>query len=273
MSFVLEEVIDKLPSISPNVNKLLKTLNEDFTEPKVLESLLIACPVIAGRVLQISNSSFYGLSRQINSLREATIILGQHTLRGLIYSLAILDNFKKPSEPEIFSYKDIWSHSLYSASLVRVIAKEEKLDFSTLFTATLFQHVGLIVFETTQKKLMKTAFDASMQNNTSLNDCIADLSGINYLSISYGVLNHWGFPVNVCNIINQLENEVSNTENSIIELANTVTSALYKTPLTLGAAIIDEGHLEKILPNQEITNEYLSKADKLYQQLTKDFLD
>jgi len=268
----LQVILDNLPSMSPNVEKLLDTFKQDFTEPEVLETLLIACPVIAGRVLQISNSSFYGLSRQINSLREATIILGQHTLRGLIYSLAVIENFKESRNPTSFSYENVWLHSLYSACLVRVISDEKKLDSSSLFTAALFQHFGLLVYEGGTNESIQDALDLSNQKGISLQKSIIEVSGIDYMELSSRALHYWNFPDNVCVLLETMDKENKGLEMALFSLANTVASAFYKSYLSIGVAPINEVDLDNIFPNQDIANDYLSKADTLYIQMAKDFL-
>lgn len=50
-------------------------------------------PVLAARVLRLANSPFYGLPRQVGSLREAVLILGFSNLRGLVLSVGLIGAF------------------------------------------------------------------------------------------------------------------------------------------------------------------------------------
>lgn len=277
MSLDIKDVLDKLPVMPKEVENLLDTLKQDFVQPKILESKLVACPVIAGRVLQIANSSFYGLSREISSLREATIILGQHALKSLIYSLAAMDQFKgsKNTDTNALDYSSIWKHSLYAACIARSIAEDKKLNAADIFTAALFQHFGILILESIEHQKITEAIILSSEKQKAFLNSINDLCGLNYIALSAKALNHWHFPVSVCDMIhsvesNQLTNDASE-ETSILLLSNFIASAYFKSSLSVDIPALTPVSLS-IIENEDHLLQLLKKADLLYSQMASDFI-
>lgn len=263
--------------MTKEVESLLDTLKQDFVEPKILEGKLVACPVIAGRVLQISNSSFYGLSREISSLREATIILGQHTLKSLIYSLAAMDEFKgsKEKDNKALDYTLIWQHSLFSACLARTIAEYKKLNSSDIFTSALFQHFGILIIENIESEKITEAMNLSKVKNASIKKAIFHITKLNYINLSAEALNFWHFPVSVCELIHSLKKEKidpnRSTETKILQLSNFITSAFIKSPLSIGNNPIDKDILDLVESEADFLR-LLEQTDILYAQMASNFI-
>jgi len=226
-------ILDSLPELSPGINQLLELLRSDFAPPEELERLLIACPVIAGKVLQLSNSTFYGLSRQINSVKEATIILGQHTLRGLVYSLAVIEEFKEDQQSGCVKYEDIWMHSLYAACLSRTIAEKRGIEGAHLFTSSLFMHFGLIVLDTVEKEAIGEAFNFTQEQDVNFRKSVYKSTHIDYMKLSYEALNFWRFPTETCVLIKSMTGNDQSTELVILRFANFISASFFETPLQI----------------------------------------
>tara|TARA_R110001592_G_scaffold181747_1_gene424596 strand:+ start:15796 stop:16650 length:855 start_codon:yes stop_codon:yes gene_type:complete len=283
MSLDIEQsVLKTLPKMQKEVASLLDALKQDFVEPKVLEGKLIACPVISGRVLQIANSSFYGLSREISSIREATIILGQHTLRSLVYSLAAMDEFKDSKQAETegaLNYKIIWQHSLYSACLARVFADYKKLNASDIFTAALFEHFGILILETIESEKIKQAMNLTLETKQSFKSTIHKLTELNYISLSAKALDYWHFPVSVCELIQSVKDDISSSECSeecsdetkIMLLSNTIASVFLSSPLSHGYSFISKQALDVVKSKKDLIRS-LEQADILYSQMASNFI-
>lgn len=279
MSLDIEQsVLKTLPVMKKEVASLLDALKQDFVEPKVLEAKLIACPVISGRVLQIANSSFYGLSREISSIREATIILGQHTLRSLVYSLAAMDEFKDSKQENSeggLDYKIIWQHALYSACVARVIAEHKRLNASDIFTATLFLHFGILILESIEDEKINQAMNLSLETKESFKNTIIQVTQLNYISLSAKALNYWHFPVSVCELIHSVEEDMSTSEHSdetkIMCLSNIIASAFLNSPLSHGYSQISKQVLDVIEPENKFIK-LLEQSDILYSQMASNFI-
>ena len=65
-----------------------KVGQEDCTIGEISE-LLAHDPGLCGKILQILNSAFYGLSRPVTNVRQAVSLLGNRPLRSLVLGLAL----------------------------------------------------------------------------------------------------------------------------------------------------------------------------------------
>ncbi len=267
----IKQVLDKLPALSPAVNQLLELLRSEYAPPEELEKYLVACPVIAGKVLQISNSSFYGLSRQINSIKEATIILGQHTLRGLIYSLAVIDNFKDEASHKGFSYQEVWTHSLYAACMARVIAEKKGKDSGNVFTSSLFMNFGLIILDTTHRDLVDQALALTQDRHINFRKTIYKTTNIDYVKLSAEALTLWRFPEETIQMIEKFAESDQSEDLAILRLANFISAAFFNSPLSQEVPSIGKKTIEAALEGCDI-KDILLNTDELFSQIAKDLI-
>jgi c-di-GMP phosphodiesterase len=82
----------RVPSSKIGVLRLLTELSKDDSSLNELEQLLSQDMAMSYRVLRCINSSFYSLPRQVDSIRQAIVILGLDPLRQLC-SLVALQGF------------------------------------------------------------------------------------------------------------------------------------------------------------------------------------
>lgn len=226
MGIDLAQVLEELPPFSKAVDKLLQTLQKGATCAHELESLLIACPVIAGRVLHIANSTFYGFSREITSIREAIVILGQHTLQNLVYTVAVIDQFSHTDKSAEIDINNIWQHSLYSACAAQVFANELQLKAQELFTAGVFQHLGLAILIFCRPQALLTALAETARMHSDILSGIETALGVNYYELSERALETWHFPVAVCRLTNAGQKDAEDVRASILGLSNCLADAM-----------------------------------------------
>ena len=226
MDIDLAHVLEELPPFSKAVEKLLQTMQKGTASPHELESLLIACPVIAGRVLHIANSTFYGFSREITSIREAIVILGQHTLQNLVYTVAVIDQFSHCDKSAGIDINNVWLHSLYSACAAQVFASERQLKTQDLFTAGVFQHLGLAILIFCRPQALLSALAETARMHSDIRSGIETALGVNYCELSERALETWLFPIEVCRLTNSGQKGAEDIRASILELSNCLADAM-----------------------------------------------
>ena len=87
MNQELEDLImnaSDLPTIPVVATKVLQLIESPSTTAEDLAKVVSSDPAVAARVLKISNSSFYGCQRQIQTLSHAIMMLGYNTLKSLV---------------------------------------------------------------------------------------------------------------------------------------------------------------------------------------------
>jgi len=121
----VNEYIDRMPSLSTTVTKVLEICNKPNTSPHDLNKVISLDPVLTGQVLKLINSAYYSLPNQITSLARAIIMLGINTVKNLALSTAILGTLGKTASP--FPMDTFWAHCLCVGVTAKTLAASKKI--------------------------------------------------------------------------------------------------------------------------------------------------
>jgi HD-like signal output (HDOD) protein len=193
--------LKKLPPLPAPLQQVLSFLNDAQSNWAKIGKVMLKDPVLTGRVLQIANSSFYGLHRQVKDIEIACSVLGAETLRGLVYTLILLSKFRHGQENSVIDYDLLWRNSLRVACLVKKIARQSRQDPTTAFTIGLFHSLDLII----QDYFFCDVLKERMENYRAANSLSSD-SKIHYMIdteywwLSATLLEHWQFPEQIVSV-------------------------------------------------------------------------
>ncbi|MDH3359832.1 MAG: HDOD domain-containing protein [Desulfobulbaceae bacterium] len=118
----LQNHIDKMPSLSTTVTKVLEVCNKPNTAPNDLNKVISLDPVLTGQVLKLINSAYYSLPNHITSLTRAIIMLGINTVKNLALSTAILGSFGRDDSSPILPMDQFWTHSISVGVTAKTLA-------------------------------------------------------------------------------------------------------------------------------------------------------
>ncbi len=138
--------IDRMPSLSTTVTKVLAVCNQPNTSPNDLNRVISLDPVLTGQVLKLINSAYYSLPNQITSLTRAIIMLGLNTVKNLALSTAILGSVGKEGLT-CLSMDDFLAHSICVGVSAKSIATLKNIPAAMLeeyFVAGLLHDLGKI---------------------------------------------------------------------------------------------------------------------------------
>ncbi len=141
----VQDHIDKMPSLSTTVMKVLEICNRTDTSANDMNRVISLDPVLTGKVLKLINSAYYSLPNQVTSLTRAIIILGLNTVKNLALSTAILGNLSRRKSKAI-PIDAFWSHSIHAGVTAKAIASRKKIPGSLeeYFIAGLLHDLGKI---------------------------------------------------------------------------------------------------------------------------------
>jgi HD-like signal output (HDOD) protein len=108
----IKNSIDKMPSLSTTVSKVLEICNLPHPSPNDLNKVISLDPVLTGQVLKLINSAYYSLPNHITSLTRAIIMLGINTVKNLALSTAILGYVGKNNPSRCLPMDLFWKHSI-----------------------------------------------------------------------------------------------------------------------------------------------------------------
>ena len=128
-----------LPSIPKVVALLLSELDRDEPDLKKVTQLISTDPALTTRLLQLSNSGYFQLSKTINSVSESLAILGLAHVRSMAAAAASGASLK--GVPGV-NLQQFWNYSLDVAKVSRSLAGVVRQNQQAAFTCGLIHAVG-----------------------------------------------------------------------------------------------------------------------------------
>jgi len=128
------------PTVARKIMSLTKTPDFDMQE---VVNCLEHDPALAAKILRVVNSSHYGLSHQVASIKRAATIIGQRSLRMFALTFALVDTLAKGPAAKLFA--DYWLRaSLIATGASRIVRLHDRKHFDDAYTAGLLSDVGML---------------------------------------------------------------------------------------------------------------------------------
>jgi len=185
--------IDNLPSLPGTYLELTRVLADDSAGVAELAAVVERDSATSAKLLQVVNSSFIGLGREVTSIPAAVSYLGTSTIRDL----ALVVHAFQPSRRDVRVdpvAKDVQEHSLRTAALARRIAGDDRRLQEESFTAALLHDLGKFVLATQRPDETLRARERSRAEHLPLADCERAELGVTHAEVGAYLLGIWGLP-------------------------------------------------------------------------------
>ena len=139
--------VDKMPSLSTTVSKVLEICSRPDTVPNDLNRVISLDPVLAGQGLKLINSAYYSLMNKVTSLTRAIIMLGLNTVKNLALSTAIIRSVSQAKKSRALPIRAFWAHSIAVGVMAKLLAAGRGLSLAEreeYFVAGLLHDLGKI---------------------------------------------------------------------------------------------------------------------------------
>lgn len=101
-------------------------------------------PALTARLLRIANSPLYGLTTPVETIARAIAVIGTWELLDLVLSTSIVSAFSS-IQTSRFDIHGFWRHSVYTATVARLLARRGPAQHERLFVAGLLHDIGLLI--------------------------------------------------------------------------------------------------------------------------------
>ncbi|PID80109.1 HD family phosphohydrolase, partial [bacterium DOLZORAL124_64_63] len=88
-------VMRNLPPLPQVTTQLLAVINDNDSSADDVTKVLSADGLLAGKVLKLVNSSFYGVTHEVTTVSRAVVLLGFTGIRNLALGFGTVDALKK----------------------------------------------------------------------------------------------------------------------------------------------------------------------------------
>jgi len=117
--------IGDLPPMPAVASRALLLLDDPDVACEKLTSLIATDTALAARILKISNSAMFCRQQEISTLREAVVVIGFKSLKGIIAAATIRQVYNQMTPLRAM----VWDHSVCTAMCARALALKLKKSF------------------------------------------------------------------------------------------------------------------------------------------------
>jgi HD-like signal output (HDOD) protein len=187
--------LDRLPSVPQTYLALTEALEDPTCGLADLAEIVEQDPAMSAKVLQLVNSAFFGLPRQLSSIRQAVMYLGAAQLKGLALTAGVFaaaGNF----ELEDFSLQDLQRTSIRTARLARrFLLDAERAEAA--FTAGIVHDLGQLVLALGLPSAYAGVHRAAAAIGQPVHHVEAEVFGTSHAEIGAYLLGVWGLPFSI----------------------------------------------------------------------------
>jgi putative nucleotidyltransferase with HDIG domain len=139
--------MDTLPSVPTLYLEMTKELQNPDASIRKIGNIIEQDPAMTVKILQLVNSAYFGLRRNITKSVDAVYYLGMNRVQHLFLALHMYSQFIPPQHSS-FSIERLWEHCFSTAGLAKTIAEEEEASREIVedsFTAGLMHDIGKLM--------------------------------------------------------------------------------------------------------------------------------
>jgi HD-like signal output (HDOD) protein/ActR/RegA family two-component response regulator len=234
-----------LPSPPTTWTRLIGMLDDERVSIADVGAVVQCDPAIASKLLQLTNSPFFGLRRRISNVVEAVSYLGLTLVKSLVLSLSASEEL--PVRASCFDLHKFQKRSMQTAQLAKCVMDRPKLA-DDCFTAGLLHDIGHLLVASAMPEQYDAIARAAAASGRSLEEEGAAAAQYpSHARIGAYLLNLWGLP---WPLVEAVANHSNAPDVETRELATAgavyVGRQLLKETTESGPATLDEGFVARV---------------------------
>ncbi|MCG8466659.1 MAG: response regulator [Gemmatimonadetes bacterium] len=188
--------VDSLPSLPQLYYALCKELNADEPSIDRVAEIIEQDVAMAAKVLKLVSSAFFGVRRELTSIRHAVSFLGLDTIATLVLAEEAFAQFDAATISAM-SLDAIWAHSGRTARLAAAVARSEKLDRTLVdhcFTAGMLHEVGKLILAKAYPDEYADVLARAAADSSPTSVVEREVLGASHGEVGAYLLGLWGLP-------------------------------------------------------------------------------
>ena len=189
----------KLPAMPKLYAQVSKELSSPNGSIDVVAQLIAQDPVMTAKILQVVNSAFFALGRQVSEPADAVKFLGAERTRSLILLAGVFTQFEGVNCPG-FQPEQIWNHCLQVGALARNVAMAETKNAKTAeaaFTAGLVHDLGKLILAANVPAMCNAIEQLHKSKQVTQREAEMQVLGTTHAELAACLLGTWALPLPV----------------------------------------------------------------------------
>ncbi|MFT3736926.1 MAG: HDOD domain-containing protein [Rhodocyclaceae bacterium] len=186
--------LPRLPSIPKIVQELIASLCKEDVDISSLVAQVKQDQSLSARVLQMANSSQYGVSKKIGAIDQAVTLIGLSALRSLVIASGMSRSFNKVEGVDMRLF---WRHALVTAGVARVFGKRDGVNIEFAYTAGLMHRVGQLVLHLAYPAASKQLTREKAPSGVDQLKVERSLTETDHCEVGAELAARWNFPAEI----------------------------------------------------------------------------
>lgn len=189
-------VMRNLPPMPQVTQKLLDVMRDENSSANDVTKVLSSDQALAGKVLKLVNSSFYGVPQEITTISRAVVMLGFTGVRNLALGFGSVEVMNKLARN--LDLRGFWSHAMSNAVAAQQLAPlaNRRCDPEEAFIAGLMHDIGSYVLAAA----VPDDYKEILAGDGDILELEREATGFTHAQIGQGLIQFWGLPEAFANV-------------------------------------------------------------------------
>jgi putative nucleotidyltransferase with HDIG domain len=192
----LESIVgsmQQLPSLPKSCLEMREALADPTSDSHRIARLVERDSAMSAKVLQLVNSAFFGVARNVSDINTAITYLGKSILENLVLSVEIFRVFRPTKALPGFSLEELHVHAQLTAKMAGHVAGDKTIR-GLAMVAGLLHDVGKLVLAEATPEHFARAIAGAKKENRPLFEIEEELTGVSHAEVGAYLLSMWGIP-------------------------------------------------------------------------------
>lgn len=260
----------QLPALPQSAIRILEIAKNPENGPAEFSPAIDADPGLTSQVLRFVNSSYFGFSREITSVKQALTLVGTRTVKNFTLWSAVFSLMPNP-RCGMFDLRSLWQDSLRRGLFARLVARALKAkEAEEAFAAALLQDMAVPLLTKEFVNDYAQLLSLRQSGKIRLSQLEQRQFGWTHAQAGAKVARHWNLPEELASAIEhhtELESLLRTGRQEPVRLAVSLSALL---PATIDGVWHDhhefDHHFAAILPASHQVSDALEQVDSDFQE-------
>jgi HD-like signal output (HDOD) protein/CheY-like chemotaxis protein len=186
-----------VPSLPSTYVEITEAVDRDDANAKMIGAIIARDMAMSAKLLQLVNSAFFGVGRQVTGIEQAVSLLGLNRIKALVLGKHVFEEFPVSQVLPGLSLESLWHQALMVGELARFISKAERLPQAQMdeaFASGLMHDIGMLIFASREAVAYEEILERVRVTRAPMCELEKNLLGVTHAEVGAYLLGLWGLP-------------------------------------------------------------------------------